>query len=128
VPDLHTTMAPEFWLAQRSNRTMMGKPGRNQTWDDIPAASGGCVPGIPMVQSADARHGHDSGPCRGSSFDRSWGGRVFVQRIVDAVLMIVAEIFQAVVGCSVALKWRIRLGLWLITKKSKAHGRLRSAP
>jgi hypothetical protein len=46
-----------------------------------------------MVQSADASHGHESGPGRVSSFDRSWGGRIFVQQIVDAVLMIVAEIF-----------------------------------
>jgi hypothetical protein len=46
-----------------------------------------------MVPSADARHGHESGPGRVSSFDGSWGGRIFVQRIVDAVRMIATEIF-----------------------------------
>ena len=93
VPDLHTTMAPEFGWPSAVIAQGWENPVENQTWDDIPATSGGYVPGIPMVQSADARHGHESGPGRVSSFDGSWGGRIFVQRIVDAVRMIVTEIF-----------------------------------
>jgi hypothetical protein len=45
-----------------------------------------------MMQSADPRHRHNSGPGRVASFDGSCDWRVFVQRIVDAVLMIVAEV------------------------------------
>jgi hypothetical protein len=52
------------------------------------------LPGIPMVQSADPRHSHNSRPGRVASFDGSCDGRVFVQRIVDAVLMVVAEVLM----------------------------------
>jgi hypothetical protein len=54
--------------------------------------SRGSWPGIPMVQSVKPRHGHNPGPSQRSWLYRSPLGRIFVQGIVNSVLMIVTDV------------------------------------
>src|SRR5437870_13701476 len=50
------------------------------------------MPGVPMMQSAEARHGHNFRSRHASWLYRSSLGRMFVQRVVDTVFVIVTDV------------------------------------
>ena len=52
----------------------------------------GLSPGVPMVEPAQARQRSHTGIADWPWLDRTSAGRVFAQRVVDAVLLVIADV------------------------------------